>query len=49
MTGLIYSIVQYGVVNGTTAALGNELGIFEALNDHYSTADLDQFLANLYP
>ncbi|PTB37277.1 hypothetical protein M441DRAFT_72569 [Trichoderma asperellum CBS 433.97] len=41
--------VQYGVANGTTAAPGNELGIFEALNDHYSTADLDQFLANLYP
>ncbi|KAL7941112.1 peptidase S8/S53 domain-containing protein [Trichoderma barbatum] len=41
--------VQYGVVNGTTAAPGNELGIFEDLNDHYSTADLDQFLQAAYP
>lgn len=49
LTGLIYSVVQYGVVNGTTAALGNELGIFESLDDHYSTADLDQLLADLYP
>ncbi|RFU72704.1 alkaline serine protease [Trichoderma arundinaceum] len=41
--------VQYGIVNGTTAAPGNELGIFKDLNDHYSTADLDQFLQNAYP
>ncbi|KAH8817299.1 Pro-kumamolisin, activation domain-containing protein [Xylogone sp. PMI_703] len=41
--------VQYGVPNGTTAAAGNELGIFENLNDHYSTADLDTYLATLYP
>ncbi|UKZ74649.1 hypothetical protein TrVFT333_002319 [Trichoderma virens FT-333] len=41
--------VQYGVPNGTTAAAGNELGIFEDLNDHYSTADLDAFLAAVYP
>ena len=41
--------VQYGVPNGTTAAAGNELGIFENLNDHYSTADLDTYLATVYP
>ncbi|KAL5089120.1 hypothetical protein Trisim1_005975 [Trichoderma cf. simile WF8] len=41
--------VQYGISNGTTSAAGNELGIFEDLNDHYSTADLDAFLAAVYP
>lgn len=28
---------------------GNELGIFENLNDHYSTADLDTYLPTVYP
>ncbi|KAL7790713.1 peptidase S8/S53 domain-containing protein [Trichoderma ceciliae] len=41
--------VQYGITNGTTAAPGNELGIYQDLNDHYSTADLDRFLADVYP
>lgn len=47
--GLTFCAVQYGIVNGTTSAAGNELGIFEDLNDHYSTADLDAFLAAVYP
>ncbi len=42
-------IAQYGIVNATTAAPGNELGIFEALNDHYSKKDLDVFFNTLYP
>ncbi|KAH8883712.1 subtilisin-like protein [Thozetella sp. PMI_491] len=41
--------VQYGVPNGTTAAAGNQLGIFESLNDHYSRADLDTYLPTVYP
>lgn len=41
--------VQYGIPNATTAAPGNELGIFEALDDHYSRNDLDVFFSSLYP
>lgn len=41
--------VQYSIPNGTTSAAGNELGIFESLNDHYSRPDLDVFFATLYP
>lgn len=41
--------VQYNLPNGTTACAGNELGIFESLDDHYSRADLDVFFATLYP
>ena len=40
---------QYNIPNNTLAAAGNELGIFEGLDDHYSKADLDTFFANLYP
>ncbi|KAK1766642.1 alkaline serine protease [Phialemonium atrogriseum] len=40
---------HYRVPKGTTAAKGNELGIFESLNDHYSKDDLDVFWANLFP
>ncbi|KAL6894896.1 peptidase S8/S53 domain-containing protein [Trichoderma evansii] len=40
---------QYSIPNGTLAADGNQLGIFEAINDHYSTVDLDMFWWNLYP
>ncbi|KAK3937828.1 putative Tripeptidyl-peptidase sed1 [Diplogelasinospora grovesii] len=41
--------VQYSIPNGTTAAPGNELGIFESLDDHYSKADLDVYFSTLYP
>ncbi|KAK8109283.1 hypothetical protein PG984_015084 [Apiospora sp. TS-2023a] len=41
--------VQYNLPNGTTSCAGNELGIFESLDDHYSRADLDVFFATLYP
>ncbi|PSR88695.1 putative Tripeptidyl-peptidase sed1 [Coniella lustricola] len=41
--------VQYGITNGTTAYPGNELGIFESLDDHYSKADLDMYFSTLYP
>ncbi|KAK8117373.1 uncharacterized protein PG998_005654 [Apiospora kogelbergensis] len=41
--------VQYNVPNGTTSHPGNELGIFESLDDHYSRNDLDVFFSTLYP
>jgi tripeptidyl-peptidase-1 len=37
------------VPEGTTAAAGNELGIFENLNDHYRRDDLDTYLRTVYP
>jgi tripeptidyl-peptidase-1 len=40
---------QYRVPKGTKAAAGNELGIFESLNDHYSREDLDVFWSTLFP
>ncbi|CAJ2505810.1 Uu.00g132040.m01.CDS01 [Anthostomella pinea] len=41
--------VQYNLPNGTTSTPGNELGIFESLDDHYSKHDLDVFFSTLYP
>ncbi|TVY25147.1 Tripeptidyl-peptidase sed1 [Lachnellula hyalina] len=41
--------VQYGIPNATTAAPGNELGIYESLDVHYSRKDLDIFYSTLYP
>ncbi|WQF82591.1 Putative peptidase S53, activation domain, Sedolisin domain, peptidase S8/S53 domain superfamily [Colletotrichum destructivum] len=40
---------QYGIPNGTTSAAGNELGIFEAQNSHYSLKDFDILWSTLYP
>ena len=40
---------QYSIPNNTLAAAGNELGIFESLEDHYSKKDLDTFFATMYP
>lgn len=40
---------QYHIPPGNKATPGNELGIFETLNDHYSRKDLDTFFQNLYP
>lgn len=40
---------QYGIPNNTLAAPGNELGIFESLDDHYSKYDLDVFFSTIYP
>jgi tripeptidyl-peptidase-1 len=40
---------QYRVPKGSKAAEGNELGVFESLNDHYSKDDLDAFWSNLFP
>ncbi|KAI1879118.1 hypothetical protein JX265_003295 [Neoarthrinium moseri] len=40
---------QYSIPNNTLATPGNELGIFESLDDHYSREDLDSFFAALYP
>ncbi|KAI0166013.1 subtilisin-like protein [Xylariaceae sp. FL1272] len=40
---------QYNIPDATTAYPGNELGIFESLDDHYSKDDLDVYFATLYP
>lgn len=40
---------QYNIPESTLAAPGNELGIFEGLDEHYSKADLDTFWATLHP
>lgn len=42
-------LVQYSIPNATTAAPGNELGIFESLDVHYSKVDLDIYFSTLYP
>lgn len=39
----------YGIPNNTLASPGNELGVFESINDHYSKLDLDSFFSTLYP
>ena len=36
---------MYNITAGTTAAAGNELGIYEDLGDVYSQEDLDLFFA----
>ncbi|KAH7038297.1 peptidase S8/S53 domain-containing protein [Microdochium trichocladiopsis] len=41
---------QYGITQlQGKAQPGNELGIFESLDDHYSKHDLDVFFSTLYP
>ncbi|KIH86515.1 alkaline serine protease [Sporothrix brasiliensis 5110] len=40
---------QYGIPKGTTARPGNELGIFEGLNQHYSKSDLDDYFEVVSP
>jgi tripeptidyl-peptidase I len=40
---------QYNITKGTLKAKGNELGVFEDLNDHFVTGDLDLYWLNLYP
>ncbi|KAF3768143.1 subtilisin-like protein [Cryphonectria parasitica EP155] len=40
---------QYSIPNNTLAAPGNELGIFESLDDHYGKYDLDVFFSTLHP
>ena len=46
---MLCTLVQYGIPNATTAAPGNELGIYESLDVHYSRKDLDIFYSTLYP
>ncbi|KUJ15936.1 alkaline serine protease [Mollisia scopiformis] len=41
--------VQYSIPNATTAESGNQLGIFESLDVHYSRKDLDIYFSTLYP
>ncbi|KAL2131343.1 hypothetical protein VTI74DRAFT_5232 [Chaetomium olivicolor] len=40
---------QYQIPNGTKAARGNELGIFQSLNQHYSQEDLDTYWRYIAP
>ncbi|KAL6889192.1 peptidase S8/S53 domain-containing protein [Trichoderma evansii] len=40
---------QYSIPNGTTGFPGNQLGIFESSNDHYSRQELDVYFSTLYP
>ncbi|KAI0506816.1 subtilisin-like protein [Xylaria bambusicola] len=40
---------QYNIPKGSTKFPGNELGIFESIDDHYSKKDLDVFFKTLYP
>lgn len=39
---------QYSIPNNTVAVAGNELGVFEGLDEHYSKGDLDTFFATLH-
>ncbi|KAF4633910.1 hypothetical protein G7Y89_g4204 [Cudoniella acicularis] len=41
--------VQYDIPDTTSAVPGNELGIFESLDVHYSRKDLDIYFSTLYP
>ena len=41
-------IDQYRIPKGTLKAAGNQLGIFESLNDHVVQSDLDLYWKNLY-
>ncbi|SPQ24197.1 5c144f50-d437-4163-8e69-cc08c50b03a7 [Thermothielavioides terrestris] len=41
--------IQYQIPNGTRAAKGNELGIFESLSQHYSQEDLDTYWKYVAP
>ncbi|KAH8900403.1 putative Tripeptidyl-peptidase sed1 [Thozetella sp. PMI_491] len=40
---------QYRIPKGQLASPGNELGIFQDLDQHYSPSDLDLYWANVYP
>lgn len=40
---------QYNIPNNTLSSPGNELGVFEGLDEHYSREDLDAFFAGLHP
>ncbi|KAK4234765.1 peptidase S8/S53 domain-containing protein [Achaetomium macrosporum] len=40
---------QYHIPNGTKATQGNELGIFQGLNQHYSPEDLDTYWKYIAP
>jgi tripeptidyl-peptidase I len=46
-----YLLDQYGLPNETTntATPGNELGIFQSLNQHYWQGDLDAYFHNIAP
>ncbi len=45
----IVFLVQYSIPNATTHETGNQLGIFESLDVHYSKKDLDIYFSTLYP
>lgn len=39
----------YQIPKGSRASVGNELGIFETISDHYSKEDLDVYHSTIYP
>jgi tripeptidyl-peptidase-1 len=43
------SAAQYQIPNGTKAAKGNELGIFQGLGQHYNQGDLDRYWKHIAP
>jgi tripeptidyl-peptidase-1 len=40
---------MYNITTGTKAATGNQLGIFEDIDDMYATQDLNLFFSNFFP
>jgi tripeptidyl-peptidase-1 len=40
---------QYSIPKANSAIPGNEIGIFESLDVHYSKKDLDIYFSTLYP
>ena len=40
---------QYNIPKANSAVPGNEIGIFESLDVHYSRKDQDIFFSTLYP
>ena len=49
LAGLMFILALYNITKGTTAAKGNELGIFEDIGDVYAQEDLDLFFATYAP
>jgi tripeptidyl-peptidase-1 len=42
-------VAQYNIPQANSAVPGNEIGIFESLDVHYSKKDLDVYFSTLYP
>jgi tripeptidyl-peptidase-1 len=46
---LTLHLAQYQIPNGTKASRGNELGIFQSLNQHYHQQDLNTYWKYVAP